>query len=95
MSYRCLIYAEAMSDVHGVVTGYGPAVSSFRKRKVHCACFSGIFLNNYFTKHLRTTASQKLYNKVSLKKEKERIRNFEQSFNSFVKIGTLKNLETF
>ena len=65
MLHRRLIDVETTSVVQRV-TAYGPAVFNFIKRKFPTAHFPGIFLNNYSTKQLRTTASQRDYTKVSL-----------------------------
>ena len=66
MLHRDLIDVETTLAVQRVVTAYEPAVFNFIKLKFPGARFPGIFLNNYSTKHLRPTASQRDYTNVSL-----------------------------
>ena len=64
--HRDLIDAETTLAGQRVVTAYGLAVFNFIKLKFPGARFPGIFLNNYSTKHLRPTASERDYTNVSL-----------------------------
>ena len=73
---------ETTSVINRVVIGYGPSIS---ERKFHRARFPGIFLNNYFKKHLVTTASQNLALRFLYEGQRNGSNIQRQSFTGFIK----------
>ena len=66
-----------------------PLCAASVKANFLTACFPGIFLNNYSSKHLGTAASQRLYSKAFLRKKRKVSDIQKQPFTDFI-IVTLK-----